>query len=67
MTLAFGGGGCGGVRGGMGGKGFAQDVADLVGPATVVLDDFVDHFRHGDCSCCIALKVASFAYRCKPR
>jgi hypothetical protein len=28
---------------------FAQNIADLVGPAAIVLDDFVDNFRHGAC------------------
>ena len=35
-----------GVRRRVGGESFAQNVAHLVGPAAIVLHDFVDNFRH---------------------
>lgn len=46
MPLAFRRGGRCGVRGRMRRESFAQNVADLVGPATVVLDDFVNDLGH---------------------
>ena len=46
-ALALGSGRRRGMRCGVRGEGFAEDVADLVGPAAIMLHDFVDNLSHG--------------------
>src|SRR5262249_24460000 len=46
VTLALGGGRGGGVSVPMSWEGFRQHVANLIGPAAIVLDDLVNHLRH---------------------
>src|SRR5262245_26716142 len=46
--LFLGSGLCGGQCIGMGGEGFRENAVDLVGPASIMFDDLVRNFHHGE-------------------